>query len=311
MSKFRIYNVQLLPDDQNIDEIGAIGYRKLFSELRDLNKKHLSAKTTTSFHYDMPGDTYIGPDNDFSFPAGFVYGNFIRYTKTERLTDLSSGKTIFKAGEKTAISTKKQIPFVFDTKRHLLAIDGAHLPKGKIFIEALERFLTPICEEHFPNHNLEINIISKINALEEVFEKATAYKTVDIDLAFPNGNETEKLLRELKETKTQLKVHASAGKKGRMSDIPHIIKDMLRAAVSFGTSSISYFVETEPGKERKALYKSEDTPVTFEIRSSPNDKNKKDFYARVSDKLADIDISPDRPQEPSTEPEHVKEIIAK
>lgn len=291
MSKFRIYNIQLLPGDEGIEEVGVKGYKKLFAELRDKNKKHLTSKTTESFHYAMTGGNFIGPNDDFRFPAGFVYGNFVRYTKTDRLTELGSGKTIFRAGQKTAISYSKLIPFVFDTKRHFLAVDGANIPKGNLFLEILERFLDEISQEHFPNHNLEINIISEKNALEDVFKKASSYKTVDLELAFPNGSPTEKLLRQLKDTKTQLSVHASAGKSGRMSGVPDVLREMLRAAVQFGKSKITYFVKTDKGVEVRATYNSEDTPKTFEVRHSQNDSNEQAFYARVAEKLADIDVT--------------------
>lgn len=99
MAKFRIYNIQLLPDEEAVDEVGALGYRKLFSELRDLNNTYLRDKTQALFHYGLPGDTYIAP-HDFKFPAGSIYGNFCRYTKTDELTELRTGKTIFKAGKK-------------------------------------------------------------------------------------------------------------------------------------------------------------------------------------------------------------------
>lgn len=292
MSKFRIYNIQLLPDQEGIDEVGVAGYRKLFANLRDLNKKHLDEKTQVLYHFGLPGETYIAP-HDFKFPSGFVYGHFVRYTKTDELTELKTGKTIFKAGKKTAVASKKLIPFVFDTRRHYLAIDGANLPKGSTFVDALKKFLEPVAAQSFPNHELTVNLISKANALEDVFKKAVAYKTVDVSLAFPNGHETEQLLRELKETKTQLNIHASGGVKGRMSAVPEFLKGLLRAAVIFGSAKISYFIPTEPGKDatKKEVYNSEDTPVTFSMRQSAKDENEADFFGRVHDRLENLDLS--------------------
>lgn len=296
MSKFRIYNIQLLPDQDGIDEVGVAGYRRLFSNLRDLNKKHLDEKTQILYHFGLPGETYIGP-HDFKFPAGFVFGHFVRYTKTDKLTELKTGKTIFTAGKKTAVATKKLIPFVFDTHRHFLAIDGANLPKGSMFVEALKKFLDPVAQASFPDHELTVNLISKANALEDVFKRAVAYKTVDVNLAFPNGHETEQLLRELKETKTQLNIHASGGVKGRMTAVPEFLKGLLRAAVLLGTAKISYFTHVEPGKEatKREVYNSEDTPVTFSIRHSAQDDTEADFFGRVHDRLEKLDL--DAPEE--------------
>lgn len=302
MAKFRIYNIQLLPDEEGVDEVGVSGYRKLFSELRDLNNTHLRDKTQALFHYGLPGDTYISP-HDFRFPAGSIYGNFCRYTRTDELKELRTGKTIFKAGKKTAVASKKMIPFVFDTKRHFLAIDGANLPKGSAFIDALQKFFEPIVATSFPNHTLTINLISRVNALEDVFDKAVAYKTVDVSLAFPNGHDTEQLLRELKESKTQLTIHASGGIKGRMTSVPDFLKGLLRAAVLLGSAKISYFIAPEPGKEvtRRETYNSEDTPVTFVVRRSASDLNERQYFERVAEKLESIDTSAaDEDENPQT-----------
>lgn len=293
MAKFRIYNVQLLPQAEGIDEVGASGYRRLFAAFRDLNRQYLSSKTQKQFHFALGGDSYMAPNDDFRFPAGYVSGNFVRYTTTEKLTELQSGKTLFRAQGKTAVASQRLFPFVFDTKRHFLAIDGTSLPKGSLFVSALEQFLRPVAEKYFANHTLTINLISRANALEDVFRTATAYRTVDVVLSFPNGHETERLLRELKETKTQLNVHASGGgTQGRMSGVPEFLKDMLRAAVTFGSAKMNYFVPPSSGKKigHWETYNSEDTPVTFTVRHSPNDADDNAYFGRVAEKLSAIDL---------------------
>lgn len=292
MSKFIIFNIQLLPDSEETHEIGVLGYRKLFSKLKELNIEHKKNKTTASFHYPLPGDTYIGP-KDFKFPAGYVAGNFVRYIKTEKLKDLHTGKTIFSSGSKTAISSFDDIPFVFDTSRHLLAIDKQHLPANALTIEILNRFFEKIAQDNFPNHNLEINLISEKKALEEIFKNAVAYGKVDVNLSFPNGTPIENLLRELQDNRAQLNVHASAGKKGRMPDLPAFLKEILLAATTYGKSSISYFVRNENGDERKKTYDSEETPITISARRSASDASIDDFYARVAEKIEQINVALD------------------
>lgn len=291
MSKFKIYNIQLLPNEDGIDEVGKIGYRRLFSELRDLNASHLKERTQGLFHYGMPGDVYIGP-HDFRFPSGIVFGHFVRYTRTDEVTELRTGKTMFKNRTgRTTVTTKKLIPFVFDTERHYLAIDGQHLPKSATFVSALINFLQPVVDDSFPNHTLAINLISRVNALEDIFGRAVGYKVIDVNLAFPNGHVTENLLAELKEAKTQqLTVHASGGIKGRMSSVPEFLKGLLRAASGYGVAKMTYFVPVGKGASKKEIYNSEDTPVTFVVRQSAADTDKSEFFGRVADKLAEIDV---------------------
>lgn len=296
MAKFRIFNIQLLPNEDGIQEVGVSGYRKLFSELKNLNQQHLRASTHTSFHYPINGDSFIGP-KDFSFPAGYVYGNFVRYTKADRITELRTGKTLFNAPRSgKGVVGVNLIPFVFDTERHLLAIDGAHLPKSEVFIEALFRFLNPI-QDKFPNHELTVNLVSRRNAIEKVFHNATAYKTVELALSFRNGPASDELLQELKESKThQVVLKASAGAQGRMSKVPEFIKDLLRAASSLGWSRISYFVPNTTGvtgSTKRANFDSREAPLTFAARHSAGDHSEQDFYARVAAKLEDLDIDAD------------------
>lgn len=295
MAKFRIYNIQLLPQEEGVGEVGRAGYRKLFAEFRDMNRYHLSRKTQAQFHFALSSDSFLAPHKEFRFPSGYVYGNFLRYTTTEELTELQSGKTLYKPPRgKTAVASQKRFPFVFDTARHYLAVDGTALPKGDTFVQALTKFLEPVTKKFFPHHSLTINLISQANALEDILKSATAYRVVEVSLAFPNGHDTEKLLRELRDSKTQLNVRASAvgGQRGRMSSVPDFLKDMLRAAVTHGSAWMTYLRPPAPGQKtgRWETYNSADTPVTFSVRHSANDVDEAEFFERVHKKLAAIDI---------------------
>ncbi|MFM0455074.1 hypothetical protein PQR21_32245 [Paraburkholderia nemoris] len=299
MAKFRIYNIQLLPNEDGVQEVGVAGYRKLFAKLRDVNARHLRARTLPQFHHRLPGEAFVGP-LEFSFPSGFVYGYFVRYTKADEVTELSTGKTLYRAkGRVAAVTTKRLIPFVFDTRNHYFAIDeaGGSLPKSGPFKTVMEHFLAEVAVANFPNHTLTVTLVSKVNALEKVFAEAVAYKTVDLAMVFPNGHPADKLLDQLRETKTQhLKIHASAGQKGRMSGIPDFLKTILRAATGLGQTHMTYFVrplDAAPGVTRREVFNSDDTPYTFVVRHSSNDATELDFFERVAGRLDNIDVSDD------------------
>lgn len=300
MAKFRVFNVQLLPNNDEISEVGRAGYRKLFSGLNALNRQHLREKTHPSFHYGLPADTYIGP-KDFNFPSGYVYGYFVRYTQADDITELRTGRTLYRVPKRgEGVMGVTDIPFVFDTDRHFLAIDGSSLPKSEVFVDALMRFLSPVQESHFPDHELTVNLISKQNAIEKVFSTAVAYKVVDLQVSFPNGHSVDQLLQELKDSKThQVAVRASGGAKGRMSKIPEFIKDLLRAASSHGRSRITYYIP-QPGAidgvTKKAVFDSQEAPLTFAARRSAHDSSDEEFFGRVAEKLDELktdDISID------------------
>lgn len=307
MSKFRIFNVQLLPNEDGIEEVGRAGYRKLFSELNKLNRQHLRDSTHTGFHFQVATDTFIGP-RDFHFPSGYVYGYFVRYSKASEITELRTGKTLYKAPKSgKEVSGVVNIPFVFDTDRHLLAIDGAALPKSEDFVQALQRFLSPVQVAIFPDHELTVNLVSRSNAIEQVFQTAASYKVIELSLSFRNGPASDALLDELKESKThQVSVRASAGAKGRMSKVPEFIKDLLRAASSLGWSRITYFVQDPGGVEgvtKKATFDSREAPLTFAARHSASDTSEAEFFERVSEKLDEIDLTKD-----TAEPEQDSEL---
>lgn len=293
MSKFNIYNIQLLPtgDEQ---EVGIRGYKKLFSELRELNHKHLSAKTHLEFHYRVSSEIFVGPI-DFSFPAGYVTGHFVRYRNTERVTDLATGRTLFTASRgKGGVVNRRDLPFVFDAKRHFFAIDSALKIRSENFAEALMQLLAPIAKQHFPNHDLTVNLISKPNGLENVFKTAVSYKTVSIHLHGPNGDDALDVLNEMRETKMQtLVLDVSAGS-GRMLRLPEFVMRILRSVPGHGWSRLSYFVqEGEPGEQHERLqhYDTREQPRTFTIRHSPNDASEDEFLSRVASRLDSIDLN--------------------
>lgn len=291
MSKFHVYNIQLLPLHEGVGEVGRKGYRKLFSKLRDLNNAHRKAKTRETFHWSLPGNVLFGPYS-FNFAAGFVYGTFVKYTQAENVTDLDTRAVIFeRTTKRAAVRSETQCSFVFDTDRHLLAIDSAVLPKPLVFVEILEHFFGAVAAPEFPGHSLSVNLVSQPGALEQVLSEATAYKNVNVTLAFPNSHSTEELLDELQENQTRtLHVEASAGKGGWMSGLPQFLISALKAAPSHGFAVIRYVTGgNEAERSTIQTYDSRDVPLAFTVRHSAND-SEGDFYTRAAARLAELPI---------------------
>lgn len=297
MAKFRIYNIQLLPTEDEA-EVGVSGYKRLFARLRDENNAHLSANTHLNYHYPLNvdgGDIYLGPW-DFHFPSGFVIGHFVRYRKTDKVTALTTGKTLFESKGKPAISTKYEIPFVFDAERHLFAIDSGRnlLPSAENFAKVLLHWLAPIAVKHFPNHSLTINLISRAKGLEEVFRTAVSYKTAYIHLNAPNGDDALDVLGEMRDSKMQKLVMDVSGGDGRMTKLPEFVKMILRSVPGYGWSTLSYFVnDGKPGegKTRLQTYDSREQPLTFTMRHGSADRDEQGFLLRVADTLSRLDLS--------------------
>jgi len=303
MSKFKIFNVQLVPLDQE-KEVGVSGYKKLFAQLRDLNQKFLRDKNHLEFHYHVNGDTYMGP-LDFKPLPGFVTGHFVRYRNTEVVTDLATGRALYyaKAGKGGATNIKVA-PFVFDAEKHYFAIDGVLGIRTEDFISALTQFLQPIAKEHFPRHELTINLISRRNDLETVFKNAVQYKTVKLHLNGPNGSDAVDILGDMRDNKIQtLELNASGGN-GRMVGLPNFIKQILRSVIGHGYAVITYFEgdgHAEEGQLRRRTYDSREQPLTFTVRHSPGNPSEEDFLARTTHRLHELDINENGSEESEAE----------
>lgn len=293
MSVFNIYNVQLLPLNEDHHEVGVKGYRRLFAGLRDLTEVHKSGGTQIDFHYQI-GESFIAPAK-FRFPAGRVEGFFTKYKPTEILFQQGrNDKVMFKAKVgKVAVDKEELLPFVFNPSRHYLAIavNGMNAEPVRL---ALEKFFLPVAEAAFPNHTLQITTISRANDIESVLENAIAYSNVALKVTFPNSDYTKGIFKELKDNKTQdVEVHVSAGSKGRMPGLPQFLIDLLRASVTLGTAKVVYFVESlgNPGGIKKT-YNSLNAPLNFTARMSATDEeNPERFFDRVTEKLSDIDVN--------------------
>lgn len=295
MAKFRVYNVQLLPLEEATGEVGLRGYRKLFSKFQSHNRAIIKERKEGVYHFRQSEDTFIGPVSEFHFPSGYVYGEFVRYRKVEQVKELGTSKRLFTAGPRTGVTSEERIAFVFDAKNHLFALESpSWLPSPQLFGDALANMLLPIAEKEFPGYELTVHCLSKKSELEKVFSAATSYSVIDVDLTFRNGHDTEELLQELKETRTKsLTVHASAGKGGRMSRVPHFLRAMVVAAsTGLGGARITYFAPQQVGNriiERQQVYDTRTMPVTFQVnRTQAATEDEMEFYERIREKLNNV-----------------------
>jgi len=253
----------------------------LFALLRDLSKKHQKEKTLHDFHHNISGDLYLGPD-EFHVRGPYVYGYFIKYTKTDEVKNLNNKTTVFKnTGRATTVSKSENLPFVFDAQRHYFCVEGSNVLTTSLMVDALQRFLSKIAEENFPDHELTINSLTEPSSLHSVISNAIGFKTVNLRATFENGHEdTQGVLKQLKDSKTKtLTVHASGGK-GLMNKLPSFVEELARAAVVVGALSMTYYI----AGNRRQTYDSKESPLAFTARRSQDD-DESTFFARVHEKL--------------------------
>lgn len=283
MTKFVVYNVQLLPTSADVENVGNAGYKRLLASLRDMNRRHRIDKTLQSFHIELSKDIFFGP-SEFYVEAGYVYGRFTKYTRTNIVANLNSGKVVFHNKTKdTTISKSTKLDFLFDTRSHYLAIDGGANIKTDILTKALAELFSKAKDGLFPLHDLHINLVASSKDVETILSNAVAFKKINVDLTFQNGGgRTQKLLREMRLSRTQrLKVEASGGS-GKITKLPEFMDDMVRAAALVGSLQLTYYTGDS---ERRQTYDSENSPLAFVVRYTNNDDDSR-YFARVKEHLS-------------------------
>lgn len=298
MANFRVYNVQLLPNSAAAGDVGVVGYKRLFAAFRNATRDARVQKRLLAYHRDVGRDAHFGPET-FNVAAGYVWGHFVRYKRTDRVDDLNTGKRLFKEGAKqVGVASRTELMFVFDCKQHFFAIEeaGASLPPPLEFLAILQEYLEPLRAKIFPDHSLHILLIADKSSLDGVLSSAVAYSKIEVDLTFPNGP-AEDTLDELKRSRIQkLKISGSPGADGKISaELPNFLLDILRGALKYGRAKLSYFTDADDGKDvsGRKTYDSETMPMKFAKRKGSEEDDESFAQRCVEDlRLAVAEITP-------------------
>jgi len=285
MAKFRIFNIQLLPVSSGIKEVGNAGYKKLFARLRDENMRQIAQGRHADFHWKLHGDGLFGPKT-FSFEAGYVCGEFQRYKKAARVSDFKTEKTVLPTSRTgRQVQDRVNIPYIFDTKRHIFAIAEEGLPKQRDAVKALTYLLEKVAADNFPDYSLKINSVSTQSGLDEVLQQATGYKSAELTLHFPNGGGSTGLLQDLKDSHAEtLEVAAKAAPNGEMPKLPQLVVDLLKKTMTHGRGKITYMVKDARGKFRKRFFDTESKSQAFQVNKTAAE-DEATFFRRVKRKL--------------------------
>lgn len=288
MAKYRLYNVQLLPNTSEIGEVGVAGYKKLFSDFRNATEEAKRSRKLPDFHQKIGRDDHFGP-YEFHVGRGFVWGYFTRYTRTIKVDDLYTKRELYKEGKgKLGFSNLKEIRFLFDCRQHFFAIEeaGNALPKPADMVTVLKHYLQPFATAEFPKHELHIILMADKKSLDVVFEKAVAFSRIEVDLTFPNGP-AECTLDDLKRARLQkLHILGSSGANGRISkDLPRFLIDVIKGSIMYGKAKLAYFVSSDDGREdRREIFSTELAPLTIEKRQSAKEDDK-EFAQRCVEEI--------------------------
>ncbi|MFO6502961.1 DUF4747 family protein [Serratia marcescens] len=276
MAIYKFYNIQLLPIDKDVKEVGHEGYCRLFQSVSDLVKKcKLEKQKLSSIAVSMRGDMFFAPFDvtSYEYPGlndnkVIVYGSFLKFDDVNELVDTNSGETEFKSKGNTS-SKRYNLEFVFDPYKHILAInDTRGLPTRKPLISALMQILDSHAVNLFESHCLEIEELTSADSISEFLNAPKkGYKNYEGIVTFSNsdsfddGLEMEMLVdaeKELKDKKVaKWVVNYKSFPKSVMNDLPVQAKVQMALATKYGNAEVSYL--DEHGARQK--YQMEDYPV--------------------------------------------------
>lgn len=289
MAKFRIYNIQLLPNTTAHEDVGIFGYKKVFATFREITKAAYRARTLSSYHVDAGAKNFFGPQ-EFHVGAGYVWGYFVKYKNTEKVENVYTRESLKKS--KQLVSGIKDMLFIFDCDQHFLAIEEASgaLPNDEALIPILADYLTPIVANHYPDHQLHILLVADKKSLDQIFSKAVAFGNIKVDMTFPNGDAEDTLDAMKKARIHRFQFTATPAVRGQIDrHLPTFISDLMTAGMTYGKIMATYYThdKNKTGVEVRNTYNSDADPLTFE-KHQGREEDDTSFVTRCLDELKKI-----------------------
>lgn len=292
MSKHFYFNMQALPhNEKKSGFIGKSGYASLFQYIKELNKNRRKNNALQDAAYPLRNDYFFTLDTVHFDPLGkddFAYGKLIKFDRVENVKSLNTEQVQFE-GQKDSISKIFSFDYVFDCKKHILAIadNNQKLPSPLEVEKALEYIFGPIISHLFPDYSFNVNIMTSSASLEEVLETANSYNTVRVEVTFSNSDsmidaylkDTENELRENGITKL---VHQEGAGSNSFSSPTKQCIAYLRLATKFGNAHIRYITN----ELEKKIYKMRDFPV---FRSIVKRKSEEQYNEEVLRSMNEVD----------------------
>jgi hypothetical protein len=276
MAIYKFYNIQLLPIEAGVNEVGYEGYCRLFQSVSDLvNESKEKRHKLSSIAVSMRGDMFFAPFDVtiYEYPGlegnkYIIYGSFLKFDDVNELVDTNSGETEFKSKGNTS-SKRFNLEFVFDPYSHVLAINDVRgLPTRKPLINALTHILDTHAVRLFKQHSLEVEELTSAGSIEEFLNAPkTGYKSYEGIVTFSNSDDFDKGVemelvaeaeKELKDKKVaKWYANYKSFNKSVMNDLPDQAKVQMALATRYGNAEVSYL--DEDGARKK--FQMEDYPV--------------------------------------------------
>ncbi|TAM04240.1 MAG: DUF4747 family protein [Paraburkholderia sp.] len=248
MSKFRYFNVSLLPiDGKTESEVGEDGYRSLIEEYGKIIRKANDDRQLEKVSFKLRNDMFFSALHVY-FGEGHAYGTLVKFDQPDAIQDLYTGAEVTKVA-RGGSAHRYLFDFVFDYSKHTLAIHNAYnkLPSTQPTLKAIEFFFNSIATQKFPKHQIQVGQIVSSAAVSNTLQKAKKFKRGEVEVTFTNSAYYEDALvqeiqNEMKENATnKVTVIESSARDGFMNDFSRRFKALLRLAqITTGNGFIRY-----------------------------------------------------------------------
>ncbi len=265
---FYYFNVQLLPLGKDTPKVGASGYKKLFDTLSVKISDSWSEKKVTDIALESRGNYHAF--KPFSVGEVFASGKLSKFDRVSKVVEtVNTDNTLFDAGTTLASSQASEFHFLFSYEKHVLAIEkGKKLPAVSVLKRVLSHMLRELSEALFPQHVLEISLLSDCGLISDLKSKADGYYSVDITATFTNSwelvnAETKRLHDEFETNSIGRVEHKEKSARGTLMTKPSLFAmALLYLAIPSGQATISYNdIETN----RRVRLNTDDVPVQINI----------------------------------------------
>lgn len=236
MSKYRFYNISLLPQNVQQEEVGVKGYKSFFEIYKALVDEARQNKSFAPLAFPLRNEMFFAFFN-ITIEEKYAYGTMVKYDQPESIVDLFSGESLATI-QRGGSAHRYIFDFLFNFENHIFAINNkdGRLPSPSPFLKSFELFFNDIANNNFPNHVLEIGQITSSQAVEDAYNAAEKFKRGEVTVTFSNSTLFEEQI--IKEVEAELKeksiekttIIESSSPKGLMTDLSKYFKALLGIA---------------------------------------------------------------------------------
>ena len=294
MATFKYYNLQVLPlDGKEENLIGSDGYKKIFSSYSEVVNKAFRERKLPTISHDLMNDM------QFSFKKieikdQYAQGKLIKFDHIDRLVEVYTNDELYENKSEQSIASSKRVEFdfVFDFKKHILAVEAKQgLPSTKVLIESILSLLASTVTDEYASHYIKIIELTDASSLEKVLDEADYYKKVSVEFTFTNSDKLERgLLSLIDENSRENNIHTIKAEQKPPKDrsskaISMVLMPLIILSTKLGNSDITYMKDN-----KEITYHMREYPVKKRV-GRDSKMTDDDYYSQIFTSITNAEFT--------------------